>query len=142
MVSVKKSGKHVTNSPFKIMVGQSEIGDASKVKVSGKGLVEGRTFEVAEFIVDTRTAGEERWGHSWLERGSTCGHAGRWGPTHKSSWCPTRDAISHAKGFLEMYLTAVEMVITHTVIAHTDSFYPPCPFQSDFIDIGTFSAAK
>lgn len=60
MVSVKKSGKHVTNSPFKIMVGQSEIGDASKVKVSGKGLVEGRTFEMSEFIVDTRTAGEEK----------------------------------------------------------------------------------
>uniref|UniRef100_A0A8D2LSH6 Filamin C n=1 Tax=Varanus komodoensis TaxID=61221 RepID=A0A8D2LSH6_VARKO len=57
VVSVRKSGKHVTNSPFKIMVGQSEIGDASKVKVSGKGLVEGRTFEVSEFIVDTRTAG-------------------------------------------------------------------------------------
>uniref|UniRef100_A0A8C6YF19 Filamin C n=1 Tax=Naja naja TaxID=35670 RepID=A0A8C6YF19_NAJNA len=57
VVSVKKSGKHVTNSPFKIMVGQSEIGDASKVKVSGKGLMEGRTFEMSEFIVDTRTAG-------------------------------------------------------------------------------------
>ncbi|XP_076861287.1 filamin-C isoform X11 [Brachyhypopomus gauderio] len=57
VVSVKKSGKHVTNSPFKIMVGQSEIGDASKVKMFGKGLVEGRTFEVAEFIVDTRSAG-------------------------------------------------------------------------------------
>uniref|UniRef100_A0A8B9K1B8 Filamin C, gamma b (actin binding protein 280) n=1 Tax=Astyanax mexicanus TaxID=7994 RepID=A0A8B9K1B8_ASTMX len=59
VVSVKKNGKHVTNSPFKIMVGQSEIGDASKVKVFGKGLVEGHTFEVAEFIVDTRSAGEE-----------------------------------------------------------------------------------
>ncbi|XP_023668566.2 filamin-C isoform X9 [Paramormyrops kingsleyae] len=57
VVSVKKSGKHVTNSPFKIMVGQSEIGDASKVKVFGKGLTEGHTFEVAEFIVDTRNAG-------------------------------------------------------------------------------------
>uniref|UniRef100_A0AAR2JI04 Calponin-homology (CH) domain-containing protein n=1 Tax=Pygocentrus nattereri TaxID=42514 RepID=A0AAR2JI04_PYGNA len=57
VVSVKKNGKHVTNSPFKIMVGQSEIGDASKVKVFGKGLVEGHTFEVAEFIVDTRSAG-------------------------------------------------------------------------------------
>ncbi|XP_030208982.1 filamin-C isoform X2 [Gadus morhua] len=57
VVSVKKSGKHVTNSPFKIMVGQSEIGDASKVKVHGQGLVEGHTFEVAEFIVDTRNAG-------------------------------------------------------------------------------------
>lgn len=58
MVSVKKNGKHVTNSPFKIMVGQSEIGDASKVKVYGQGLVEGHTFEVAEFIVDTRNAGK------------------------------------------------------------------------------------
>ncbi|XP_027007250.2 filamin-A isoform X7 [Tachysurus fulvidraco] len=57
VVSVKKNGKHVTNSPFKIMVGQSEIGDASKVKVFGKGLVEGHTYEVAEFIVDTRNAG-------------------------------------------------------------------------------------
>ncbi|KAJ8249606.1 hypothetical protein COCON_G00228220, partial [Conger conger] len=57
VVSVRKQGKHVTNSPFKIMVGQSEIGDASRVKVSGKGLVEGHTFEVAEFIVDTRNAG-------------------------------------------------------------------------------------
>uniref|UniRef100_A0A3Q3J7Y0 Calponin-homology (CH) domain-containing protein n=1 Tax=Monopterus albus TaxID=43700 RepID=A0A3Q3J7Y0_MONAL len=57
VVSVKKSGKHVTNSPFKIMVGQSEIGDASKVKVYGQGLVEGHTFKVAEFIVDTRNAG-------------------------------------------------------------------------------------
>ena len=57
MVSVKKNSKHVTNSPFKIMVGQSEIGDASKVKVFGQGLVEGHTFEVAEFMVDTRNAG-------------------------------------------------------------------------------------
>uniref|UniRef100_A0A3Q4HHX9 Filamin C, gamma b (actin binding protein 280) n=1 Tax=Neolamprologus brichardi TaxID=32507 RepID=A0A3Q4HHX9_NEOBR len=57
MVSVKKNAKHVTNSPFKIMVGQSEIGDASKVKVYGQGLVEGHVFEVAEFIVDTRNAG-------------------------------------------------------------------------------------
>ncbi|NWR56073.1 FLNC protein, partial [Bucorvus abyssinicus] len=57
IVSVKKSGQHVTNSPFKILVGQSEIGDASRVKVWGKGLVEGHTFEVAEFIVDTRSAG-------------------------------------------------------------------------------------
>lgn len=59
MVSVKKSGKHVTNSPFKILVGQSEIGDANRVKVAGQGLAEGHTFEVAEFVVDTRNAGGE-----------------------------------------------------------------------------------
>ncbi|CAN0094806.1 unnamed protein product, partial [Bubo scandiacus] len=57
VVSVRKSGQHVTNSPFKILVGQSEIGDASRVKVWGQGLAEGHTFEVAEFIVDTRSAG-------------------------------------------------------------------------------------
>ncbi|KAL0968726.1 hypothetical protein UPYG_G00270880 [Umbra pygmaea] len=56
-VSVKKSGKHVTNSPFKIQVGQSEIGEASRVKAFGKGLVEAHTFETAEFFVDTRNAG-------------------------------------------------------------------------------------
>ncbi|XP_028841248.1 filamin-C-like isoform X1 [Denticeps clupeoides] len=57
VVSVMKSGKHVANSPFKIMVGPSEIGEASRVKAFGKGLVEAHTFEVAEFFVDTRNAG-------------------------------------------------------------------------------------
>lgn len=57
-VSVRKSGKHVTNSPFKIMVGSSEIGDASRVKAFGQGLAEALTFEVAEFFVDTRNAGK------------------------------------------------------------------------------------
>ncbi|KAG7281045.1 hypothetical protein CRUP_016677 [Coryphaenoides rupestris] len=47
-VSVRKSGAHVANSPFKIMVGQSEIGEASRVKAFGKGLVEAHTFEMAE----------------------------------------------------------------------------------------------
>lgn len=67
VVSVKKSGQHVTNSPFKILVGQSEIGDASRVKVWGKGLVEGHTFEVAEFIVDTRSAGETSNPGTWWD---------------------------------------------------------------------------
>ncbi|XP_059581616.1 filamin-C isoform X2 [Alligator mississippiensis] len=57
VVSVRKSGKHVTNSPFKIVVGPSEIGDASRVKVWGAGLAEGRTFQLSDFIVDTRSAG-------------------------------------------------------------------------------------
>uniref|UniRef100_A0A8K9WSS4 Calponin-homology (CH) domain-containing protein n=1 Tax=Oncorhynchus mykiss TaxID=8022 RepID=A0A8K9WSS4_ONCMY len=56
-VSVKKNGKHVTNSPFKIQVGQSDIGEASRVKAFGKGLVEAHTFKMAEFFVDTRDAG-------------------------------------------------------------------------------------
>lgn len=57
-VSVRKNGVHVANSPFKIMVGPSEIGEASRVKAYGKGLVEAHTYEMAEFFVDTRNAGK------------------------------------------------------------------------------------
>uniref|UniRef100_A0A8C2XIC5 Uncharacterized protein n=1 Tax=Cyclopterus lumpus TaxID=8103 RepID=A0A8C2XIC5_CYCLU len=56
-VSVRKNGVHVANSPFKIMVGQSEIGEASRVKAFGKGLTEAHTLVMAEFFVDTRNAG-------------------------------------------------------------------------------------
>ncbi|XP_054832955.1 filamin-B isoform X2 [Eublepharis macularius] len=56
-VSIIKNGSHVPNSPVSIMVVQSEIGDASRARVSGRGLVEGRTFEMCDFIVDTRDAG-------------------------------------------------------------------------------------
>ncbi|XP_068919897.1 filamin-A isoform X3 [Petaurus breviceps papuanus] len=57
LVNVKKHGQHVPNSPITVMISQSEIGDASRVHVSGQGLHEGRTFEPAEFIIDTRDAG-------------------------------------------------------------------------------------
>ncbi|XP_040262769.1 filamin-B isoform X3 [Bufo bufo] len=57
LVSIKKNGRHVPNSPISIMVYQSEIGDASKVKVYGPGLTTGRTYEMSDFVVDTREAG-------------------------------------------------------------------------------------
>ncbi|XP_062977412.1 filamin-B isoform X3 [Elgaria multicarinata webbii] len=57
LVSITKNGSHVPNSPVSIMVVQSEIGDANRARVSGRGLVEGRTFEMCDFIVDTRDAG-------------------------------------------------------------------------------------
>uniref|UniRef100_A0A8B9R529 Filamin B n=1 Tax=Astyanax mexicanus TaxID=7994 RepID=A0A8B9R529_ASTMX len=57
LVSIKKNGRHVANSPITIMVVQSEIGDAGRVQVFGQGLVEGRTFEMSDFVVDTRDAG-------------------------------------------------------------------------------------
>nr|KAF6492060.1 filamin A [Molossus molossus] len=57
LVHVKKSGQHVASSPIPVMISQSEIGDASRVRVSGQGLHEGHTFEPAEFIIDTRDAG-------------------------------------------------------------------------------------
>jgi len=57
-VNVTKRGRHVANSPFRIMVGESEIGDASKVKVYGDGIEKASAGECAEFNVDTRKAGE------------------------------------------------------------------------------------
>ncbi|KAM6979784.1 LOW QUALITY PROTEIN: filamin B a [Aplochiton taeniatus] len=57
LVSIKKHGRHVANSPITIMVVQSEIGDASRVKAFGRGLEEGQTFDTASFVVDTREAG-------------------------------------------------------------------------------------
>ncbi|XP_008300395.1 filamin B a isoform X2 [Stegastes partitus] len=56
-VSILKNGSHVANSPITIMVVQSEIGDASRVKVSGDGVVQGTTFNNSSFVVDTREAG-------------------------------------------------------------------------------------
>ncbi|XP_038578999.1 filamin-A isoform X2 [Micropterus salmoides] len=57
LVNIKKNGRHIPSSPIAVMISQSEIGDASRVRVSGQGLSEARTFEPAEFIIDTRDAG-------------------------------------------------------------------------------------
>uniref|UniRef100_A0A4W6DXH3 Filamin A n=1 Tax=Lates calcarifer TaxID=8187 RepID=A0A4W6DXH3_LATCA len=57
LVNIKKNGRHIPSSPIAVMINQSEIGDASRVRVSGQGLSEARTFEPAEFIIDTRDAG-------------------------------------------------------------------------------------
>ncbi|CAH1153671.1 unnamed protein product [Phaedon cochleariae] len=57
VVSVKKMGNHITNSPFKINVCEREVGDAKKVKVIGGGLKEGKTHLDNAFTVDTRNAG-------------------------------------------------------------------------------------
>lgn len=56
-MNIKKNGRHIPNSPISVMIRESEIGDASRVRVSGQGLSEARTFEPAEFIIDTRDAG-------------------------------------------------------------------------------------
>lgn len=57
LVNIKKNGRHIPNSPISVMIKQSEIGDASRVRVTGQGLSEARTFEPAEFVIDTRDAG-------------------------------------------------------------------------------------
>ncbi|XP_036446591.1 filamin-A isoform X2 [Colossoma macropomum] len=57
LVSIKKDGKHVRRSPIPVCISQSDIGDASKVKVFGLGLHSGRTNHISEFVVNTRDAG-------------------------------------------------------------------------------------
>lgn len=57
IVSVKRLGKHINNSPFKVKVAEREVGDAKKVKVAGKSLEEGITHGDNQFSVDTRNAG-------------------------------------------------------------------------------------
>lgn len=57
LVSVKRLGKHIQNSPFKVQVAQREVGDAKKVKVTGSSLKEGKTHTENRFTVDTRNAG-------------------------------------------------------------------------------------
>ncbi|XP_022834702.1 filamin-A isoform X4 [Spodoptera litura] len=57
IVSVKKMGVHIQNSPFNITVLAQEVGDAKKVKVSGNALKEGKTHAENTFSVDTRNAG-------------------------------------------------------------------------------------
>ncbi|XP_055382224.1 filamin-A isoform X2 [Condylostylus longicornis] len=56
-VSVKRTGQHIANSPFKVNVMEREVGDAKKVKVSGQALKEGKTHVENNFTVDTRNAG-------------------------------------------------------------------------------------
>ena len=56
-VNVKRMGIHINGSPFKINVLEKEIGDASKVKVTGTALKEGKTQTLNEFKIDTKNAG-------------------------------------------------------------------------------------
>ncbi|XP_035216492.1 filamin-A-like isoform X2 [Stegodyphus dumicola] len=57
LVNVKRTGNHIQGSPFKINVLDREIGDASKVKVIGNAIKEGKTHTANEFTIDTREAG-------------------------------------------------------------------------------------
>lgn len=57
VVSVKRMGKQIKNSPFKIVVTEKEVGDAKKVKVDGDALNEGKTHTDNFFTIDTSSAG-------------------------------------------------------------------------------------
>lgn len=56
VVSIKRLGQQIKNSPFKITVSEREVGDAKKVKVFG-ALAEAKTQTDNVFTIDTRDAG-------------------------------------------------------------------------------------
>nr|XP_042902335.1 filamin-A isoform X2 [Parasteatoda tepidariorum] len=57
MVNVKRQGNHIQGSPFQINVLDQEIGDATKVKVIGNAIKEGKTHVENQFTIDTKEAG-------------------------------------------------------------------------------------
>ena len=56
-VSVFRNGQPIPGSPFRVVVGQTEIGNASKVKAGGRGLTQGMANQLNEFFINTRDAG-------------------------------------------------------------------------------------
>jgi filamin len=57
LVNVKRRGNHIAGSPFRFDVLSRDIGDAKQVKVSGKGLKEGKANAENEIIINTKDAG-------------------------------------------------------------------------------------
>lgn len=57
VVNVRRRGNHISGSPFKFDVLSRDIGDAKQVKVSGKGLKEGKANSENEIIINTKDAG-------------------------------------------------------------------------------------
>lgn len=57
LVNVRRRGNHIGGSPFKFDVLSRDIGDAKQVKISGKGLKEGKTNVENEIIINTKEAG-------------------------------------------------------------------------------------
>lgn len=56
-VEVKSGGSAIKGSPFKINVGDGEIANASKVKVSGNGIQHAEANKINEFTIDISSAG-------------------------------------------------------------------------------------
>lgn len=57
LITVKRDGKLVPKAPFKIKVDKSQVGDASKVEVTGAGKAKALTLQPNELLVDTSKAG-------------------------------------------------------------------------------------
>ncbi|KHJ78679.1 Filamin/ABP280 repeat protein [Oesophagostomum dentatum] len=57
LISVKRDGKLLPKAPFKIKVDKSQVGDASKVDVSGIGKTRAECLKDNEILIDTSKAG-------------------------------------------------------------------------------------
>ncbi|XP_071657326.1 filamin-A isoform X2 [Patagioenas fasciata] len=57
LVHLSRGGQPLARSPLAVTISQAELGDASRVRATGAGLREGRTFQPASFAIDTRDAG-------------------------------------------------------------------------------------
>lgn len=65
LVHISRGGQPLARSPISVTISQAELGDASRVRVAGPGLREGRTFEAAHFTIDTRDAGTSPSPGNW-----------------------------------------------------------------------------
>uniref|UniRef100_A0A8C2SSM5 FLNC protein n=1 Tax=Coturnix japonica TaxID=93934 RepID=A0A8C2SSM5_COTJA len=54
LVHISRGGQPLPRSPIAVTISQAELGDASRVRVGGPGLHEGRTFTPTHFTIDTR----------------------------------------------------------------------------------------
>uniref|UniRef100_A0A8C3CZJ3 Filamin A n=1 Tax=Cairina moschata TaxID=8855 RepID=A0A8C3CZJ3_CAIMO len=57
LVHISRGGQPLARSPVAVTISQAELGDASRVRLTGPGLREGRTFQPSHFTIDTRDAG-------------------------------------------------------------------------------------
>ncbi|KAK5984344.1 Filamin-A, partial [Trichostrongylus colubriformis] len=57
LISVKRDGKLLPKAPFKIKVDKSQVGDASRVEVSGPGKKNAECMKDNEILIDTSKAG-------------------------------------------------------------------------------------
>ncbi|CAD6191974.1 unnamed protein product [Caenorhabditis auriculariae] len=57
LITVKRDGKLVPKAPFKIKVDKNQVGDASKVEVSGPGKSKAISLQPNEILIDTTKAG-------------------------------------------------------------------------------------
>ncbi|XP_054163744.1 filamin-A-like [Oppia nitens] len=57
LVNIKQCKHHIMGSPFSMYVCDHEIGDSSKVRITGNGIKSAKTCMWNKFLIDTKNAG-------------------------------------------------------------------------------------